>query len=52
MLEAWQDGRVWKDNRRVRCSTIDKLEDGHKLFDGVDFMMLDNLAQLVFGQCA
>lgn len=42
---GWQ-----KDNRWIRCSNIDEPGGGHSLYNGVDFMMLHNLAQIVFGQ--
>jgi hypothetical protein len=42
---GWQ-----KDNRWIRCSNIDDPGDGHKQYNGIDFMMLHNLAQIVFGQ--
>jgi hypothetical protein len=41
---GWQ-----KDNRWIRCSNIDEPgSEGHKQYNGVDFMMLHNLAQIVF----
>jgi hypothetical protein len=40
---GWQ-----QDNRWIRCSNIDEPGDGHKLYNGIDFMMLHNLAVLVF----
>jgi hypothetical protein len=40
---GWQ-----QDNRWIRCSNIDEPGDGHKLYNGIDFMMLHNLAQIVF----
>lgn len=40
---GWQ-----QDNRWIRCSNIDEPGDGHKLYSGIDFMMLHNLAVLVF----
>lgn len=42
---GWQ-----KDNRWIRCSNIDEPGEGHKLYNGIDFMMLHNLAQIVFDQ--
>lgn len=42
---GWQ-----KDNRWIRCSNINEPSDGHKLFNGVDFLMLHNLAMLVFAE--
>lgn len=36
--------------RNNRYSNIDQPNDGHKLFNGVDFMMVHNLAQIAFGQ--
>lgn len=43
VASGWQ-----KDNRWIRCSNIDEPGDGHKFYNGVDFMMLHNLAALVF----
>lgn len=40
---GWQ-----QDNRWIRCSNIDGPGDGHKFYNGIDFMMLHNLAVLVF----
>jgi hypothetical protein len=40
---GWQ-----QDNRWIRCSNIDEPGEGNKLYNGVDFMMLHNLAVLVF----
>ncbi|MFZ1599602.1 MAG: hypothetical protein WAW26_27440, partial [Anaerolineae bacterium] len=37
-------------NRSICCSNIDEPGDGYKLFKGVDFMILHNLAQTVFDQ--
>lgn len=42
---GWQ-----KDNRWIRCSNINEPEGGHSQYNGVDFLMLHNLAQIVFGQ--
>ena len=42
---GWQ-----KDNRWIRCSNIDEPEGGHSQYNGADFMMLHNLAQIVFSQ--
>jgi hypothetical protein len=36
------------DNRWIRCSSIGTLGDGHKSYNGVDFMILHNLAEIVF----
>jgi hypothetical protein len=40
---GWQ-----KDNRWIRCSSIDTPESGQKIFNGIDFLMLYNLAEIVF----
>jgi len=42
---GWQ-----KDNRWIRCSSIDEPGSGHKQYNGVDFLILHNLAQIVFLQ--
>ena len=43
---GWQ-----RDNRWIRCSDIDQPGSGEpKRYFGVDFLMLHNLAQIVFGQ--
>lgn len=36
------------DNRWIRCSSINMPGSGHKLYNGIDFMMLHNLAEIVF----
>lgn len=40
---GWQ-----KDNRWIRCSNIDTPGSGHKEYNGVDFLILHNLAQMIF----
>ena len=40
---GWQ-----KDNRWIRSRNIARPDDGHKAYNGVDFLMFHNLSQIVF----
>ena len=41
----------WKrDNRWIRSKDTDKPGKGHKAYNGVDFLMLHNLAHIVFSR--
>jgi hypothetical protein len=42
---GWQ-----RDNRWIRSKDTDKPGKGHRAYNGVDFLMLHNLAQIVFSQ--
>ncbi len=42
---GWQ-----KDNRWIRSRDIDEPGSGHRAYNGIDFLMLHNLAYIVFGK--